>query len=74
MQPRLDGTLVKRYRDERGLSREKLARLADCSTRTIVRIEMEGADVRAGIVARIALALGVPVDAIFTKPPEEAAV
>jgi DNA-binding XRE family transcriptional regulator len=72
MQLRLDGTLVEQIRNERGLSREKLARLADCSTRTIVRIEREGANPGVSIVARVALALSVSIDDIFTEAEPEA--
>lgn len=71
---RLDGTLVEQARTERGLSREKLARLADCSTSTIVRIERDGADPGANIVARVALALGVSLDDVFTEEPTPEAI
>jgi DNA-binding XRE family transcriptional regulator len=71
---RLDGHAIERIRADRGLSREKLARLADCSTRTIVRIEREGADPGASIVARVALALGVSIDDVFTDAAEPEAV
>ncbi len=69
---RIDGHAIEGLRTERNLSREKLARLADCSTSTIVRIEREDADVGAGIIARVALALGVPVDDVFTETEPEA--
>ena len=63
----LNGPLVESTRLKRNLSREKLARLADTSTRTIVRIEREGADPGASIVARIAVALDVSMDELFTE-------
>jgi transcriptional regulator with XRE-family HTH domain len=64
---RLDGQAVEWARHDRNLSREKLARLADTSTRTIVRIEREGADPGVGIVARLAVALDVPLESLFTE-------
>lgn len=70
----LDGQALEAIRISQGLSREKLARLADTSTRTIVRIEREGADPGVSIVARIAVALGVSIADLFTTPtPEQVA-
>ncbi len=63
---RLDGTEIQRIRQSHDLSREKLARLADVSTSTIIRMEREDADVGAGIAARVAVALGVSMEEIFT--------
>lgn len=64
----LDGRAVERARKARGLSREKLARIADMSTRTIVRVEREGADPGVSFVARLAVALDVPLESLFTTP------
>ena len=71
---KLDGPGIETIRTSKRprLSREKLARLADTSTRTIVRIEREGADPGASIVARIAVALGVPIDSLFINEPPAA--
>jgi DNA-binding XRE family transcriptional regulator len=70
----LDGPAIEAIRIKRKLSREKLARLADTSTRTIVRIEREGADPGGSIIARLAAALDVSMDDLYTENgPGEAA-
>ena len=71
---RLNGGAIREARRAQGLSQQKLANDADTSIRTIVRIELEGADPGANIVARIAKVLGVSMDSIFTQDEEEAAV
>lgn len=49
-------------REAQGLSRESLARLADVSTSTIVRAELDGHIPGTLALARIAKALGVSVE------------
>ena len=58
---------IKRLRIKKKLSQEKLARLADISYNTIVKIET-GTTVNPGIktISGIARALGVRVDALIT--------
>ena len=64
---RLNGGAIREARRAQGLSQQKLANDAQTSIRTIVRIELEGADPGANIVARIAKVLGVSMDSIFTE-------
>ena len=54
---------IKKYRKERGLSQDKLARLADVAHATIIKIE-SGANKNPTIetLSKIAKALGVAVD------------
>lgn len=55
---------ARQHREAAGLSREKLARLADVSTSTIVRLE--DGQVPGGVaLARIARALEVPIEALI---------
>ena len=64
---RLNGGAIREARRAQGLSQQRLANDAQTSIRTIVRIELEGADPGANIVARIAKVLGVSMDSIFTE-------
>lgn len=57
---------LRERRTDAGLSREKLARLADTSTSTIVRIEA-GHVPGAALLGRIARALGVSVDELLPE-------
>jgi len=54
---------IKKYRKEKGLSQDKLARLADISHATIIKIE-SGSNKNPTIetLAKIAKALGIGVD------------
>ena len=70
---RLNGGAIREARRAQGLSQQKLANDAQTSIRTIVRIELEGADPGANIVARIAQVLGVSMDSIFTDDKEKVA-
>ena len=67
MASRLDGQLVRKLREGRGLSQQELGILSKTSTRTVVRIELEGGDPKASAAARIAKALGVSIDSLFTE-------
>jgi len=54
---------IKRHRQERGLSQDKLSRLADVSHATIIKIESGGIhSPTIDTVQKIAKALGVGVD------------
>ena len=54
---------IKKYRKERGLSQDKLARLADVAHATIIKIESGGIQSPTiDTVQKIAKALGVGVD------------
>lgn len=64
---KLDGAAVERARKSRSLSRERLARLVNCSTGTILRIERGDGGTAAETVAAIAVALDVPLDSLFTE-------
>jgi transcriptional regulator with XRE-family HTH domain len=56
------GDRVRSVREARGMSQEKLAQLAETSTRTIVRIEKGQVTPHPETLARIAKALGVVPD------------
>lgn len=54
---------IKKYRKERGLSQDKLARLADVAHATIIKIESGGIQSPTiNTVQKIAKALGIGVD------------
>ena len=61
---------IRELRQERHLSQEQLARIADVTTKTIARAETDGS-VTVRTLRRIAEALGVPVAELFE--PEEPA-
>lgn len=57
---------IKKYRKEKGLSQDKLARLADVAHATIIKIESGGIQSPTiDTVQRIAKALGVSVDILL---------
>jgi transcriptional regulator with XRE-family HTH domain len=57
---------IKKYRKEKGLSQDKLARLADIAHATIIKIESGGIQSPTiDTVQKIAKALGVSVDALI---------
>ena len=57
------GKNIKRYRQEKGLSQDKLSKLADLSLNTVVKIELdESPNPTIETIQRIAKALGVSVD------------
>ena len=59
---------IKKYRKEKGLSQDKLSRLADVSHATIIKIESGGIQSPTiGTVQKIAKALGVSVDDLIGK-------
>ena len=59
---------IKKLRVKKGLSQEKLARLADISTATLVKIETGVAkEPTITTVAKIADALGVGLDALVGR-------
>ena len=59
---------IKKYRKEKGLSQDKLSRLADVSHATIIKIESGGIhSPTIDTVQKIAKALGVGVDHLIGK-------
>ncbi|MFH1968434.1 MAG: helix-turn-helix transcriptional regulator [bacterium] len=59
---------IKRHRKEKGLSQDKLSRLADVSHATIIKIESGGIQSPTiSTVQKIAKALGVGVDDLIGK-------
>jgi len=58
---------IKRYRQDKGLSQDKLSKLADLSLNTVVKIELdESPNPTIETIQRIAKALGVSVDGLLT--------
>ena len=58
---------IKKYRKEKGLSQDKLSRLADVSHATIIKIESGGIQSPTiNTVQKIAKALGVDVNDLIT--------
>ena len=62
------GKNIKRYRREKGLSQDKLSKLADLSLNTVVKIELdESPNPTIETIQRIAKALDVSVDDLLKK-------
>jgi len=62
------GKNIKRYRQEKGLSQDKLSKLADLSLNTVVKIELDDSpNPTIETVQRIAKALEVSVDDLLKK-------
>ena len=62
------GKNIKQYRQEKGLSQDKLSKLADLSLNTVVKIELgESPNPTIETIQRIAKALGVSVDDLLKK-------
>ncbi len=62
------GKNIKRFRQNKGLSQDKLSKLADLSLNTIVKIELyDSPNPTIETVQRIAKALEVSVDNLLTK-------
>lgn len=62
------GRNIKRYRQEKGLSQDKLSKLADLSLNTVVKIELdESPNPTIETIQRIAKALEVSVDDLLKK-------
>jgi len=62
------GKNIKRFRQDKGLSQDKLSKLADLSLNTVVKIELdESPNPTIETVQRIAKALEVSVDNLLTK-------
>ena len=62
------GKNIKKYRQEKGLSQDKLSKLADLSLNTVVKIELdESPNPTIETIQRIAKALGVSVDDLLKK-------
>ena len=62
------GKNIKKYRQEKGLSQDKLSKLADLSLNTVVKIELdESPNPTIETIQKIAKALGVSVDDLLTK-------
>ena len=62
---RIMGGNIQRLREERGLSREKLAELVERDTSTITRIENGSTMMGALLIMRMSQVLGVSVDVLF---------
>jgi len=59
---------IRKIRKKKGLSQEKLARLADISNNTLVKIEMGMAkEPTITTVKKIAIALGVSIDELVAE-------
>ena len=62
------GKNIKKYRQEKGLSQDKLSKLADLSLNTVVKIELdESPNPTIETIQRIAKALAVSVDDLLKK-------
>ncbi|OGZ94020.1 MAG: hypothetical protein A3A32_03385 [Candidatus Wildermuthbacteria bacterium RIFCSPLOWO2_01_FULL_48_35] len=62
------GKNIKRFRQDKGLSQDKLSKLADLSLNTVVKIELdESPKPTIETIQRIAKALGVSVDDLLKK-------
>jgi len=62
------GKNIKKYRQEKGLSQDKLSKLADLSLNTVVKIELdESPNPTIETIQRIAKALEVSVDGLLKK-------
>jgi transcriptional regulator with XRE-family HTH domain len=62
------GKNIKRYRQEKELSQDKLSKLADLSLNTVVKIELdESPNPTIETIQKIAKALGVSVDNLLKK-------
>ena len=62
------GKNIKRYRQDKGLSQDKLSKLADLSLNTVVKIEIdESPNPTIETIQRIAKALEVSVDDLLKK-------
>ena len=62
------GKNIKQYRQNKGLSQDKLSKLADLSLNTVVKIELdESPNPTIETIQRIAKALDVSVDDLLKK-------
>ena len=62
------GKNIKRYRQDKGLSQDKLSKLADLSLNTVVKIELdESPNPTIETIQRIAKALEVSADDLLKK-------
>ena len=62
------GKNIKRYRQEKGLSQDKLSKLSDLSLNTVVKIELDDTpNPTIETMQRIAKALDVSVDDLLKK-------
>jgi len=62
------GKNIKQYRQDRGLSQDKLSKFADLSLNTVVKIELdESPNPTIETIQKIAKALGVSVDDLLKK-------
>jgi transcriptional regulator with XRE-family HTH domain len=62
------GKNIKQYRQDKGLSQDKLSKLADLSLNTVVKIELdENPNPTIETIQRIAKVLGVSVDNLLKK-------
>lgn len=62
------GKNIKRYRQEKELSQDKLSKLADLSLNTVVKIELdESPNPTIETIQKIAKALDVSVDGLLKK-------
>ena len=60
------GKNIKRFRQDKGLSQDKLSKLADLSLNTVVKIELdESPNPTIETVKKIAKSLGVSVDELL---------
>jgi len=73
MSLRFDRSATKRLRRERGLTVKELARAARLSDVGVGLIERGAVDPKASTLAKLAMALGVTVDAFFIRKDTKAA-
>jgi putative molybdopterin biosynthesis protein len=69
----IDRNRLRQVREAKGLSRERVAAAAGISVRTVVRAELGEAQPVPVVVAALAIALGVEVDALSSAPATGAA-
>jgi transcriptional regulator with XRE-family HTH domain len=65
------GDRLKELRQERHLSQERLARMAELAVRTVARVEAGEGEVKFVTLQRLAKALDLPVTALVDEEPAE---
>lgn len=67
---KFSGQRLREARKAKGMSQEDLARAAGTTTSTVTRMEREVHEPYSNTSAKIANALDVPLDSLFTETPE----
>lgn len=68
---RIDPVALRSLREARGVSRERLAAVAGISSRTIARAELREAEPQQVVIAALAAALGVSIEALTIREDAE---